>query len=39
MWNISIFQKTSIFQYDIGRIEKKSNFFLVNRPPIGLKDA
>ena len=37
MWNSSIFQQTSIFQYDIGRIEKKSKFFFSKFPADRLK--
>ena len=39
VWNSSILQWTSIFQYDIGKFYRKNPIFLANRPPIGLKDA
>ena len=37
MWNSSIFQQTSIFQYDIGRIEKKILIFFSKSPADRLK--
>ena len=39
MWNSSIFQQTSIFQYDIGRIEKKILNFFSKSPADRLKGA
>ena len=37
---IDFYNEHTIFQYDIGRFYRKNpNFFLVNRPLIGLKDA
>ena len=33
MWNSSIFQQTSIFQYDIGRIEEKILIFFFSKSP------
>ena len=35
VWNSSILQWTSIFQYDIGKFYRKNLIFVANRPPIG----